>query len=256
MSEEVTIASSALTVVPAGGALVVGDQAYRLIPLPQPQPEAAQDDGMDLSVQDILRILYKHKWTVLLVVLFACVAGGIHTLMGTPTYRSTVVLQFEKAPQRVAPFADVSGEEQVYMDESMFLQTQYALLKSRALAQRVATELGWLSADRSPFTAPAVRKSVAPQAQGFLDRLLSSYRTLTQPRLRSPEQMNETSAVDAVLGSISVEPGRNTRLVTLQAVHADPDMAARIANVTADTFINMAVERRLDASSYAKTYLQ
>ena len=142
MSEEVSTATSALTLVPAGGALVVGDKTYRLIPLAQPQPEPAQDDGMELSVQDILRILYKHKWSVLLVVFLACIAGVVYTLMGTPTYRSTVVLQFEKAAQRVAPFADVSGEEQVYLDENMFLQTQYGLLQSRALAQRVAAELG------------------------------------------------------------------------------------------------------------------
>ena len=273
MSEEVSTASSALTVVPAGGALVVGDTTYRLIPIGQPQPEPAQHDGMELSIQDILRILYKHKWSVLLVVFLACIAGVVYTLMGTPTYRSTVVLQFEKPAQRIAPFADVSGEDQVYMDETMFLQTQYGLLQSRALAQRVATELGLLSTDRTPsistsfagkltpfisapVTGPAVRKSVAPHDQGFLDRLLSSYRTLTEPRLRSPEQMNESSAVDAVLASISVDPSKSTRLVKLQVVHTDPDMAARIANVTADTFINMAVERRLDATSYAKTYLQ
>lgn len=256
MSEEVSTANSALTVVPAGGALVVGDKTYRLIPLAQPQPEPAQDDGMALSIQDILRILYKHKWSVLLVVFLACIAGVVYTLMGTPTYRSTVVLQFEKAAQRVAPFADVSGEEQVYMDENMFLQTQYGLLRSRALAQRVAIELGLLSTDRAPVTAPAVRKSVAPQDQGFPGRLLSTYRTLTQPRLRSPAQMNESGAVDAVLDSISVDPGKSNRLVKLLVVHTDPDMAAHIANVTADTFINMAVERRLDATSYAKTYLQ
>lgn len=256
MSEELSTASSALTVVPAGGALVVGDKTYRLIPLAQPQPEPAQDDGVAVSVQDILRILNKHKWTVLLAVLLACIAGVIHTLMGTPTYRSTVVLQFENAVQRIAPFSDVSAEEQVYVNEHMFLQTQYGLLQSRALAHRVAMELGLLSAHRAPVTAPAARKSTAPSDQGFLDRLLSTYRTLTQPRLRSPDLMNESSAVDAVLGSISVDPGKGTRLVKLHVVHSDPDMAARIANVTADTFINMAVERRLDATSYAKTYLQ
>jgi succinoglycan biosynthesis transport protein ExoP len=273
MSEEVSTARSALTVQPAGWAQVVGDKTYRLIPLSQPEPEPAQDDGMALSVQEILRILYRHKWPVLLVVFLACIAGVVFTLMGTPTYRSTVVLQFEKPAQRVAPFADVSGEEQVYVDENMFLQTQYGMLQSRALAQRVATELGLLSTDREAVTlqpsariatqlsdrqieAHAVRKSLAPQDHGFLDRLLSTYKTLTQPRLRSPEQMDESSAVDAVLGSISVDSRKITRLVKLQVVHTDPDMAARIANVTADTFIKMAVERRLDATSYAKTYLQ
>lgn len=258
MSEEVSTPQAALTVLPAGGAVVVGDQTYRLIPLaqPQPQPEAG-DDASALSVQDILRIVNRHKWTLLLVVLLACVAGVFRTLMSTPTYRSTVVLQFEKAAQRIAPFADVSGEEQVYVDEHMFLQTQYGLLRSRALAERVAAELGLLSpSQRAPVVPPPARVNAPDASDGLLDRLHATYKALTQPRVRTPEQMTETSAIDSVLNAIVVEPAKNSRLVRLQAVHTDPDMAARIANVTADTFVNMAIERRMDATSYAKTYLQ
>lgn len=258
MSEEVSTPSTALRVVPAGGALVVGDQTYRLVPIaqPQPQPESAQD-GMELSVQDILRIANRHKWTLLLVVLLACAAGVVRTLMSTPTYRSTTVLQFEKAAQRVAPFADISGEEQVYVDEHMFLQTQYGLLRSRALAERVAAELGLLeTGPRAAGALAAPRKNASAEELDPLSRMLATYRTLTQPRLRSPEQMSETSAINSVLGALTVEPSKNSRLVNLHVVHTDPDMAARIANVTADTFVNMAIERRMDATSYAKTYLQ
>lgn len=259
MSEEVSTASTGLTVLPAGGALVVGDRTYRLVPLPEPQPQPLAQpvqDGNELSLQDILRMVNKHKWTLLIVVLVACAAGVVRTLLSTPTYQSTAVLQFEQAAQRVAPFADVSGEEQVYVDHYMFLQTQYGLLRSRALAERVATELGLLTTGTRPGGASPMRNDPPAADDGLLARLLTTYRTLTQPRVRSAEQMTESSAINSVLGAINVEPVKNSRLVKLHVVHADPDMAARIANVTADTFVNMAVERRMDATSYAKTYLQ
>jgi capsular exopolysaccharide synthesis family protein len=246
-----------LAVLPAGSAVVVGDRTYRLVPLAEPQPQPQPQpvaDGPELSVQDLLRIANRHKWTLLLVVLLACAAGVVRTLLSTPTYRATAVLQFEKAAQRIAPFADVSGEEQVYVDEHMFLQTQYGLLRSRALAERVAAALGLLS-PTAVVPAPA-RTETADESGGVLSRLLANYRTLSQPRLRSPAEMSESNAVASVLGAITVEPAKNSRLVNLHVVHTDPDMAARIANVTADTFINMAIERRMDATSYAKTYLQ
>ena len=272
MSEEVSTPNSALAVVPAGGALVVGDRTYRLLPLAEPQPEPAED-GLPLSVQDILAILNRHKWTLLLIVLLAVVAGAIRTLLTTPTYRSTVVLQFEKQAQRVVPFADVSGEEQVYVDEHMFLQTQYGLLRSRALAQRVAAELGLLAPqDQGPVAVQNAQASmlslrIADRLDGgvaasavadpsVFERLVATYKTLTQPRVRSQQQMNEAGAINAVLGSIVVEPTKNSRLVNLHVVHTDPEMAARIANTTAETFVNMAIERRMDSTSYAKTYLQ
>lgn len=255
MSDEVTIPTTALTLLPAGGALVVGDKTYRLIPLLEPQSEVVQE-APGLSLQDILRLLRKHKWTLLLALLLACAFGVVHTLLSTPTYQSTVVLQFDKSAQRVVPFADVSAEEQVYVDEQMFLQTQYGLLRSRALAQRVAAELGLLQTSVPAPQVPTNPNSDAARDANVLERLIAAYRTLHQPRVRTPQQMSESSTIDNVLSAIRVEPAKNSRLVNVHVVHTDPYTAARIANVTADTFVNMAIERRLDSTSYAKSYLQ
>jgi polysaccharide biosynthesis transport protein len=255
MSEEVSTPGSALTVVPAGGQLVVsGDKVYRLMPMAESQPAARQEEA-GLSVRDILLLLNKHKWLLVTMVLVTCLMGAVRTLLSTPTYRSTVVLQFEKSPNRVVPFSEISTEDQVYIDDTMFLQTQYGLLKSRGLAQRVVSELGlYTKAGAAP--RPGVRPGQPAPTGNLLERLWASYKQFSEPRVRSPEQLSEMAAVGALQGSLSVEPVRNSRLVYLHAVHTDPEMAARIANATADAFIAMAIERRLESSSYAKTYLQ
>jgi polysaccharide biosynthesis transport protein len=62
--------------------------------------------------------------------------------------------------------------------------------------------------------------------------------------------------VGAVQGGLSVEPVGNSRLLRLHFDSPDARLAAEVANSMARVFINLNLARRLDATSYAKTFLQ
>ena len=64
--------------------------------------------------------------------------GLLATFLTTPVYRAAVTLQIEREPAKVV---DVSGVEAEYGNEAAFYATQYELLRSRALAERVASNL-------------------------------------------------------------------------------------------------------------------
>lgn len=57
-------------------------------------------------------------------------------------------------------------------------------------------------------------------------------------------------------GALEVEPIRDSRLIRLAIAHPDPALAARIANAYADVFIRNNLERRYEANSYARNYLE
>jgi len=57
-------------------------------------------------------------------------------------------------------------------------------------------------------------------------------------------------------GRLEVEPVRESRLIKLKIVHQDPALAARMANAYADVFIRSNLERRYEANSYARNYLE
>ncbi len=75
-------------------------QPYRLqTALERQHEEQAGDESLTLT--DLLRIVLKHKWTLLVVILLACAVAAVRTFLSTPIYRSTVVLQIERvAPSR------------------------------------------------------------------------------------------------------------------------------------------------------------
>lgn len=219
------------------------------------------DGGSDaLHLVDLLRIVLKHKWTLLAVVLVAGMFSGVRTLLQTPIYRSTVTIQVERVAPRVMSFNnDADLDSASYSDETVSLRTQYELLRSRSLAERVIEEL---NLDRSSPPAGRAAPAAGAQAQGdsggtgYLDRIISGYRKLTSPAITDTSVLNREGLIGGFLGSMTVEPVRNSRLIKLHFDNTDPELAARMANATAQAYIAMGLERRTETASYTKTLLE
>ncbi|MES2937406.1 MAG: polysaccharide biosynthesis tyrosine autokinase [Pseudomonadota bacterium] len=234
------------------------DLALRQAYLPQPwqQRPPEDEDESSLSLHDLLQIVYKHKWTLLVVLLLSVVISGVNTFLSRPIYRATTVLQIDSRPQRVVDFNNGSVDvEQMQADEYMALRTQYELLRSRSLAERVIDELQLDHSRGAPVAAPGASKPV-PQDEGYLGRMLSGYRKLSTPSSTDQRLLGREGVIGAFLGSLSVDPVQNSRLVRVSVDNTDPALAARIANTTAQIFVSLGQERRIESSAYAKTFLE
>jgi polysaccharide biosynthesis transport protein len=221
-----------------------------------------EDDASALTLSDLLGMILKHKWTLLLVILVSTGIAGINTFLIRPTYRATAVLQIERAPARIVDFNRGNVDvEQASIDDSVGLKTQYELLRSRSLAERVIEEMQLDRSKPAGAGAPAeANASAAPIAaashDGYVGRIISGYRKLSTPASNDAEVLGREAVVSAFLGALAVDPVVNSRLVRLSVENADPQLAARIANATAQTYIALGQERRIESSSYAKTFLE
>lgn len=230
-----------------------------------PEEEPAADDS--LTLKDLGRILLKYKWTLLMVVALCCAVAAIRTFLSTPIYRSTVILQIERATPRVVRFENDPEQERMGSDDAISMRTQQELLKSRSLAERVIDELRLDNSTPAGQAAVTLAAGVQPgegaeagaeEAGGgdYLDRIIAGYRKMTRPSARNAEVLGREAVISRFLDSITVEPVRSSRLVRLHVDNTDPALAARIANSTVQAFIAMGMERRLEASSYAKSFLE
>lgn len=215
------------------------------------------DDSLHL--RDLLRIIYKRKWWILSVAIVMLVVSTLNTLMETPQYRATTTIQIEKQAQRVVDYRDASGATELY-DDGQFFQTQIELLRSKALAERVMEALR-LDLDRKPIAgAPATgtEKATDPVAErgDWIGRILTTLRKRSEPSIKDTQLLDRESVVGALRGSMQVEPVPNSRLVRINVVGADPALAARVANAWADAYTKSNMERKVDASSYARTFLE
>ena len=208
--------------------------------------QSGDDDEIDLL--HYWHVLRKRRWLILSILAGVTALALLATLLATPIYRATAVLQLDQDTQEVV---QVQGFEPTRAMDPNFLQTQYELLQSRSLAERVASQLN---------LTPGQLESLS--AKGFLGRMLD----LLKPHSRKVPATPAGQATDAAMvlrdgatlvgEGITVEPVRNSRLVKINFDSPSPLFAAQAANAVAEGFIASGLERRFGASSYAKTYLE
>jgi len=72
---------------------------------------------------------------------------------------------------------------------------------------------------------------------------------------KKPELALAADPVEAFLGSVSVEPVRNTRLVEIQVDDPDPKLAAEMANAVASAYVYQNLELKLSSARDALSWL-
>ena len=109
-------------------------------PLPPLDYYDAEMQGPGL--QDYLFILLKRKWLIIGVFLTIFLAVAVNTFLSTPIFRASAKLQItEDNPGSHVSASDKLPEFFGYEDMEKFQQTQYDILQSQSLAQRVVKAL-------------------------------------------------------------------------------------------------------------------
>ena len=215
------------------------------------EEKRANDDEIDLLAY--WRILVKRRWLVLGVLGTVVAIALLVTLMMPPIYRATATLQIDREAVQIMQVEGITNAEGASTPD--FLTTQYELLRSRALAERVANEL--------QIDGRMVERL---NANAWWTRATDALRprTDTGGGDADVETAVAEDAPDADLGQatalvrrgLTVEPVRNSRLVRVHFDSTLPNFSARVANAFADGFIASTIERRFGASSYASRYLE
>ena len=177
-----------------------------------------------LDFQTFVRIIHHWRWLILGAVAVGIALAVIATLLTTPVYRAWVTLE---ANPPTVPVSDEQSKEREMSTTTPydFVATQAGLLASTSVAQRTAQELNL--ANNPDFVSQDADAST---------------------RLKV--------AADKIhLGLKVITPEEGT-LIKFSYETTSPQLAATIANGIADSFINSALQRRYEASAYARNFLE
>ena len=174
------------------------------------------------DVNEIWRILAKWWWLIAAIALACLLAAIAISLMITPEYRARATIEVNPEGTQVVQMGELQSLER---NDREFINTQAGLLRSRALAERVA------------------RSANLANNENFIDQEL-------------PRQTREAMAASMLESNVTVDPQRDARLISIAVESSDPQLAARVANSYVENFIQHTLERRFEATSYARTALQ
>lgn len=200
-----------------------------------------RNSAMPILMQ-YLRIAIRRKWVLAGAVGIAVVLGLIATLLMTPLYTASTTIEISRESDRVVDIKGVEAESSP--GDIEFYQTQYGLLRSQSLADRVVRELK-LADDSKFFELFGEEK-----ASGLFGVDAGARNTPAGREKRSRE------AARILLENIDIVPDRLSRLVTITFTSPDPKLSARVANAWTANFIESNLERRFEATSYARKFLE
>jgi len=189
-------------------------------------------------IRRVIRAASRWRWVLLGGVALGAVAGILITALMTRQYASTARLEITRETARVVDIDSVQRDTSIGDQE--FYQTQYGLLQTRALSERVVRELGLED-------NPAVLKLL-----GHPELLKGGQSDLLDPAKRAHriEVMGK-----AMLEHVGIAPVRGSRLVDVTAITPDPHLSQTIADTWSRLFIETNLERRYEASDYARKFL-
>ncbi|NML04465.1 polysaccharide biosynthesis tyrosine autokinase [Sphingomonas sp. G-3-2-10] len=194
----------------------------------------AADDRNGLDLRAVLAAVYRNRLIFVIVITLALLTAVVVTMLTTPIYVATSSVQIEQQTATILEKSDV--EPTIPMaDADRFLETQASILRSRALAERVAYSLNLAKNDR--FIE--AMGGEAPQATG---------RALIVARHRR--------VVGLLMKNLTIKVPTDSRVASISFASPSPEIAAQVANSYADNYIRSNLERRFDSSAYARQFLQ
>lgn len=179
------------------------------------------------------RSVWKRRWWIMLAAMVFAAGAAVAVSYMTPVFRATVTLMIEQNKAKLISieevYSGVSANREHY-------QTQAEMLKSPALAARVITKLKLTT---HPEFDPRERQAAANNAgaAGWTDERVNAF------------------VLAEFLRRISIEPVRLTQLVKVSFDSTDRELAARLANALAESYIETDVEVRARITQRAGDWL-
>ncbi|WP_415177826.1 GumC family protein [Parasphingorhabdus sp.] len=180
-----------------------------------------------LSIHDLERFWQQAlnlRYVILGVIVFSLIIGLVVTLLQTPLYRSTARIEISQIESDVTNIGDV--ELQNIAGDRQYFATQYELLESRSLANRVARAGNF---DRNE----AFRTAFGLAEKGISENTIASI-------LRS---------------NITIEPISSSNLVDIKFSSPDAKLSAEIANLWALEFLGTNFDKRFGSNVDAQKFL-
>jgi capsular exopolysaccharide synthesis family protein len=204
--------------------------------------ESSSNEADQLAAKffECWRIFKKRKWLILSIAAAFVTLNAVRTLMQTPLYTATVRLQIDTNVAQIVEGDNITRVEDPNED---FMGTQFQLLQSRSLAERVVSSLKLV--DDPDFLKPRDFSII-----GALTGSFSSSPSAEDPMAREP------ASVGTVMGNVRVRPVVNSRLVDIDYSDPVPERAQRIANAYADAFLASNLDKRFQANASAKIFLE
>ena len=191
------------------------------------------DEALDFT--KYLAALRRRWFLIAACCLIALGFASARYALTTKEYQATTVIQIERKRLSLLALGQAGWLEDWWNME--YYPTQYRLLRSRVMAERVVEHL---------------RLWERPE---FASRQVNPVFTEDDAETGGTSQAQLARLAGRIQGGLVIKPISDTQLVELSYISASPELAAQIANAYAEVFIAWGIEDRSATVGQASTFL-
>jgi len=208
------------------------------------------------AVRRTTGLFRRHKLLIGTVVVLGTGLAALVALRMTPLYTAETLIMVEHRKNTVLNFQEVTAD---MTPDISVLQSEVAILKSPAFAEKVVAKLGLMNdAEFNTALRPEPTgfwAALNPRNWGWLDALRGGRTDLAL----SPEETarNQTTAVvNAVLDNVAVRPQGRSYVIAVSFDSEDPRKASLVANTMAELYLVDQLDEKFKASKRATRWLE
>src|SRR6202167_5107653 len=213
---------------------------FASVPVPE-SPVAVSESGGDLELRALGQALLRHKNWIIVPTLVAAVLSIAAVNLVTPRYKSEARILIDGRENVFLRPNGERNEERTALDAEA-VTSQVQLLLSRDLAREVIKK-----------NKLAERPEFDPVLQGFprLKSLLALFGIGRDPFSLTPEER----VLDAYFDRFTAYAVDKSRVVVIEFQSIDPDLAARVANSIAESYLVLQQDARQEQAKSASQWL-
>ncbi len=207
--------------------------------------------GDEINLKEYLRVLIKNKWMIAFMTAITTGLAIAYVTSATPIYQASSTLLIEGDQNNVVSIQELYGFD---ASDTDYFQTQFEILKSRELAEKIVDKLGLT--EHPDFTT-----SSGFDAMAAARKLLGMAETASAPDKQAEmlsamdPEMRRRFVAQQFLDRLSVEPIRKTKLVRLGFESPDPVFAAHVANSVGEIYIEDYLDAKAEMTAKAADWL-
>ena len=213
------------------------DTSYRGDSRPDLEARASQ---LRAVLFKCLHLVLKYKLVFACVCCLSLLIGFVVTFLTTKIYSAATTVKIDMVVPKVVNTQTSLVESS---SEPGFWQTQLELIKSRSLAERIASSLNL-----------AQTEFVSAGSPGLWSRITG--RAAPKEANSASLQVRQAQAVGKIMGGLSVQPVAMSSIVRIRYQSTDPDWAQRISIAAAEQFERSTLDRRFRATRHAREFLE
>jgi capsular exopolysaccharide synthesis family protein len=203
----------------------------------------AKTEDQTLDLVEYWRSIDKRKWSILGLVVLVALIATLVVFSLRPLYRATAVVMIEQNKAKVVSIEEVynamgGGNREYY-------QTQVEIIKSRELARKVVEKL-------KLTTHPEYDPRQAQSSDSL--KLLNPVNWFKSSVPMTEERVTQL-VINDFMGDLQVQSVRNSQLVKISFTAYDKELAAKVPNTLAETFIENDLESKIKMTQKASAWL-